>query len=138
MDKLLTTLDNFIKDFVDITPQENGDFGHFPFQCFTVTKDNKLEIGALALGGDVVACLKYFSLAVLKDARQVFMSVDFPANEFIKTDFVAVFYCHRQAIDVVAIPYNTATGEKFPTLTKSPVLDEIKQNLKDVLNGKIK
>jgi len=138
MNKLLTTLENFIKDFVDLTTQENGDFGHFPFQFFTVTKDNKLEIGALALGGDVISCFKYFSLAVIQDAKQVFMSLDYPGNEHIPQDFVAVFYYHKKRIDVVAIPYDTATGKRSPIVYRSPILDDIKQTLKDVLNGKIK
>ena len=127
-------INTFIDDMVDITPMDAGDcFGHYPFKLLSEDSDGKLSIGALALGGDVKACYDVFKKCLVDGAKRVYMSVDFPGGGDIEHDFVAVFQYENGEVIVLAIPYNTKTGETFDRISESVLLSRIKKEFKWVL-----
>lgn len=126
----MKTVEEFVKTMVRIDFVENSEcFGHFPFQLLAETKDGKLEINALALGGDVAACYRRFAKYKNSGAKRVYMSLDFPKGGDIKDDYVAIFSFENNEINLFAIPYKTKDGTTLDYIKTSDHLDKIKADL---------
>jgi len=114
----------FVDKLVDITLLEEFDcYGHYPFQLFVETSDGKLEMNALALGGDVAACYNRAAKYIHKNAKKIFLSLDFPKVLDSKNDFVAVFSVENGNINMFAIPYNPETGEKYEIIKEGKFIN---------------
>lgn len=109
-------LNTFKEKLVTIDLQEDGKYAHYPFQLSAELPDGKLEICALMLGGDVEACYRKFIEYHRKGCPNIFMSIDFPAGDDIPNDFVVVLAKDNNKPSICAIPYDTATGERFPEI----------------------
>ncbi len=105
-------VNEFVKTCVDITYIEDSEcYGHYPFQLFVEKSDDKIEMCALALGGNVLQCYSKFKEYKKSSAKRIFMSLDFPSGGDIKNDFVAVFSLIDNKIGIFAIPYNPDNGK---------------------------
>jgi hypothetical protein len=92
-------------------------------------------MNALMLGGDVVSCYDRVREYVIKGAKGIHLSLDFPAGKDMEKDFVCVFSIKDRVCEILAIPYDTNNGDTFEIITKSTLLDEILDNFKsNVLN----
>jgi len=130
----MNTVKEFVENFVKIEYIENsGCFGHYPFQLFVETSDEKIEINALALGGDVLSCYKRVSKYLKEKANKVFMSIDFPTGGDIKNDFVCIFSIVDNKFDIFAIPYNSENGEIYDEIHESNLLIEILNQFKSIV-----
>jgi hypothetical protein len=128
------TREKFIEEFVKIEIIEDDTFGHYPFQLYAELPNDKVDINALFLGGDVASCYKRFSDYVLcYDNINVFMSIDFPQTADSKHDFVAVFSYENNELTCVAIPYDTTTGEVFDIVTEGEFINIITEQCKRFL-----
>ena len=117
---------------IDLIESENA-YGHYPFQLFVETSDGSFEMNALMLGGDVLSCYRRVRDYVREEAKEIYLSVDFPKGKDIVNDFVCVFSIKDGVCDVLAIPYEPETGETFEIITKSILLDEILGNFKYIV-----
>jgi len=115
-------LNTFKEKLVAIDLQEDGKYGHYPFQLQAESPEGKLELCALMLGGDVESCYRKFIEYHRKGFDNIFMSIDFPAGGDIPTDFVVVLAKEDNKPSICAIPYDSATGEIFPEIGKSAQL----------------
>ena len=114
------TREEFIDQFVTIDEQEETPFfGHYPFQMYALTKEDKVELNGLLLGGDVAACYQRFQHYYQLGAKEIFMTLDFPAIEDIPTDFVAVFSYQDAKFNVCAIPYDPINGKRERVISLS-------------------
>lgn len=130
------TTEKFIEQLVKIDELEQFDaYGHYPFQLFVETADGKLEMNALALGGDVGACYNRVKKYKDEGAKKIFLSLDFPAGGDIEHDFVCVFSIIDGETSILAIPYNTEDGTKFETIHNSSQFEIILQDFNHVLNN---
>ena len=109
-----------VADHVD----ENGNqlYGHYPFSIVAMTEDNNMTVGALALN-DVVMCYFTFAGEIVKGAKTVYMSIDFPPMFEIETDFVAIHEYIDGKSSVVALPYNPQTGELHEIVTEGRAIE---------------
>lgn len=116
----------FAKKFVTIDfVESSGCYGHYPFQMLVEMQDNSLEVNALAVG-DVRQCYSIFASKLAKQAKSVFMALDFPASGDMVNDFVAVFAVENGIFEIFAIPYDPETGEKKEPTKTSQLLNMIK------------
>ena len=130
----MKNVQEFVKKLVNIEYiEESKNYGHYPFSMFVEDKDSKIEIGALALGGDVLSCYKIFKKHVKNDAKRIYLSVDFPAGGDINNDFVCVFEFEDGLTNAFAIPYETQTGKVFDQLENSEMIKSILKQLNLVL-----
>jgi len=129
------TINKFISQLVKIECIESSnEYGHYPFQLYAELETGATELSSLALGGDVEACYKKFTHYVVKlNAKQVFMSLDFPAGGDISTDFVVIFAWTLGKLSAVAIPY-TAEGDVLAPVSESSHLKSVASELMDTIN----
>lgn len=108
------TVESFIETMVTIDFREDdGCFGHYPFQMIVETNNGEFAMCALALKG----VEEYYSVVkeYMKDnPRTLFMSMDFPRGGDIDKDFVAIFSFEDNQFKIYAIPYNIETGDRSP------------------------
>lgn len=125
---------SFIDTLVSIDIIEGTkSYGHYPFQIASIDKDNKLSLGALFLGGDVEAVYKTAKKLVIEGSVKLFLSIDFPANNDIQHDFIAVYTLTDRFVECLAIPYNSATGERYPEITNGKQLYWIKKQFENIV-----
>jgi len=130
----MNTVEEFVESMVKIDFIENSNcYGHYPFQLFVETKDNKFEINALALGGDVASCYRRFAEYKNNGAKRVYLSLDFPKGGDINNDYVAIFSFEDGVFDLFAIPYNIEDGEVLDYIKDSAQLNNIKSNFEGFL-----
>ncbi|HNX76080.1 MAG TPA: hypothetical protein PLM07_04050 [Candidatus Rifleibacterium sp.] len=116
----------FAEEFVTIDfVESSGCYGHYPYQMFVEMADESVEVNALALG-DVRQCYSIFASKLAKQAKSVFMALDFPASGDMVNDFVAVFAVENGIVEIFAIPYDPATGDKKEPIKTSHLLTAIK------------
>lgn len=126
--------EEFVKRLVTIDLIEATEsYGHYPFQLYAEGADGSIELNALALGGDVLSCYRRMRKYVKENAKEIFMSVDFPAGGDIDHDFVCVFSIIHQEVSVLSIPYDTVSGERFPVIKESFQLSAILAQFKQVV-----
>ncbi|MDQ6481612.1 hypothetical protein [Dyadobacter sp. LHD-138] len=126
--------EEFVKRLVAIDPiEDTGSYGHYPFQLYAEGADGSIELNALALGGDVLSCYRRMRKYVKDNAKEIFMSVDFPTGGDIHHDFVCVFSIVHGEASVLAIPYDSVTGERFPEIKESIQLSAILAQFKQVV-----
>ncbi len=88
----MKNVQEFVEKLVDISiVEESNCYGHYPFQMFVETADDKFELNALAMGGSVQLCYKRAEKYYREKAKRIFLSIDFPKGGDIKKDFVCVF-----------------------------------------------
>ena len=134
----MNNINDFIKTLVSIDKIEGtNDFGHYPFQALSESKDGEITISTLALGGDVISCYKIFKKQRTEGATKMYMSLDFPAGGDIKDDFVMVFSYENKELSKIAIPYNIKTGERLDPITESNHLEKIFNNFKSVISASL-
>lgn len=131
----MDTTEAFIKHMVTIDEMEEGcgDYGHYPFQMAVTTKDEKQEILALALGGDVKACYDVFKKKIEEGATRVMMSLDFPPTGDIRKDFVCVFTYWNKRVKLLAIPYTLKNGKTHSQIRKSTTLETLEKQFMSVV-----
>jgi len=117
------------KDFLKIEfMEEHQAYGHFPFHIVSEDQQNKITLGAMVLSS-IGKCYKMFHDTMKGGAKRCYMSVDFPAMKDIEHDFIAVFSYESSTheMNLVAIPYNGETGERYPEISykDSEILNEI-------------
>lgn len=118
--------EEFIETLVEIDVQEDGTFGHYPFQAIAKNSEGKLTMAALALGGDVKSCYQALRKLWREEGNEiVHMSIDFPAIGDIDTDFVFVVTIENDALSALAIPYNPENGKISEYITESKTLSDI-------------
>lgn len=126
--------EEFIKTLVDIDYVESsGGYGHYPFQLFVETANGNIEMNALALGGDVLACYGRVRKYVQANAKKIFLSLDFPAGGDILNDFVAVFTIIDGQVESLAIPYNPTDGKKYAHITTSAFLTTVQKQFESIV-----
>lgn len=114
----MNSVEEFKESLVIEYQEEFKSYGHFPFQIVSEDPKGKITFGAMLLD-NIKACYKVFHDTMKAGAKNCYMSVDFPAMEGLDTDFIAVFSYESKDrnMSVVAIPYNTKTGEKYPEIS---------------------
>lgn len=115
------------KDGIDINVIEKGKYGHYPFYMHVLTDDDKLEINALALAGDVLAVYHKVQQYRMGAFKEIFLSIDFPASGDMPDDFVACFFLVGDDLELVLIPYNNETGERYEEVTGGKTIDDLKK-----------
>jgi len=131
----MDTVNEFVKRHVLIEYIESsGCYGLYPFQLYVEKLDGQEVIGALALGGNVLAVYQTVSKYIKEGAKKLYLAVDFPATLDIKEDFVAVFSVEDKEVKVFAIPY-TNNGEQLPLVLTGRALDGILSNFKAYVKG---
>lgn len=131
----MKTAAEFVESLVTIDfIESNNAFGHYPFQLYVETEDGKFELNALALD-DVRAVYHRVRYYIRKNAKSLFLSIDFPALGDIEHDFVVVISMIGKDGNAYAIPYDTQTGERFPEIHESSVLSGILSQFKLVAFG---
>ncbi len=115
------------KDGIDINVIEEGKYGHYPFHMHVLTTDDKLEINTLALAGDVKAVYHRVKQYRMGGFKEIFLSVDFPANSDMPDDFVACFFLVGDELELELIPYNNETGERYEEVTGTKIIDDLKE-----------
>jgi hypothetical protein len=123
---------------IEFIESENS-YGHYPFQLFVETSESELfEMNSLMLGGDVISCYKRVRDYVRKNAKEIYLSLDFPKGKDISNDFVCVLSIKGDVCEILAIPYDTKTGETYEIITNSELLDEILLSFKTIVFKTIK
>lgn len=127
----MNSVSEFIESQVGIEKiGDTGHYGHYPFSLYSEKESGDITLQALALGGNVRKCYSIFSEQVSEGLKRIYMSLDFPKNGDIKTDFVAIIYIEGDSdLKIKALPYNPNTGETFNLIEKSQTLDRIKNQL---------
>jgi len=124
-------LNEFIEKLVEIRFVEGSNaFGHYPFQLYVELLDGKVEMNALLLGGNVKSVYNRVKQYVLKGFKRLYLSVDFPAVLDIEHDFVCAFSIENDKLTILAIPYDTETGDIFERITNSKALTTLLQEFK--------
>jgi len=130
----MKTIEEFVKLMVKIDFIEDEKcYGHYPFQLFVETKDNKFEINALALGGDVASCYRRFAEYKNNGAKRIYLSLDYPKGGDIDDDYVAIFSFEDGVINLFAIPYKVEDGKVLDYIKDSTQLDRIKSDFESFL-----
>ena len=131
----MKSLNNFIESFINLELiDETNCYGHYPFQMFVENEDNTNQINSLALGGDVASCYRLFAKNKNNNAKRIYFSLDFPSGGDIENYFVCVISYENNEINLIAIPYNVNTGERFDIIEESTHLSEIKNQLMFYVN----
>ena len=126
------TRDKFIDSMVDIAWVEQSEsYGHYPFQLYVQTEDGKIELHALALGGDVAGCYMHVKKYRNANAKKIFLALDFPAGGDIKDDFVAVCSVVDGKSECVCIPYDPKTGDVKPVIKEGEQLQLVLSQFND-------
>lgn len=113
--------------------EDDNCFGHYPFQLYVESKNGGIELNALALSGDVFSCYKRVQHYIRKDAKLLFLSVDFPASGDIEHDFVCVISVINGEVSAFALPYDSHTGKRFDVIHKSDHLSGILSQFRSVV-----
>jgi hypothetical protein len=122
----MKTTAEFIEGFVKVEYMEDDKaFGHYPFQLYVENRDGTFDLNALLLGGDVEAVYRRVRHYIKARAKLIFLSVDFPAGGDIPHDFVCVFSLMEGAGSIIALLYDPKTGERFPEIHESSLLQDI-------------
>jgi hypothetical protein len=130
----MTTTKEFIEQLVDIQYVESSNcYGHYPFQLFVETNEEKFEMNALMLGGDVLACYNRVRHYVKIGSKKIFLSVDFPAGGDITNDFVAVFSILEGVVVSLAIPYDANVGTIYKQVLFSEQMKFIESQFKKIV-----
>lgn len=132
-----------LKEFVDTLVKIEfldhcNAFGFYPFQMYVEDKEGKGNMISLSLGGDVRAVYKVFTEYYNENPRRIYLALDFPAVGDITNDFVCIISYEKEEFTLYAIPYNTETGEIFPEIHKSELLNLIKGDLDKFITLKSK
>lgn len=131
----MNTVNDFVNQLVRIDLMEDGEnYGHYPFTGMIEEKDGKNIILALAMGGDVLSVYKTIGKYIINDAKKTYFSLDFPSNEDLKTDFVAVFSYENGEYNIFAIPYDVKNGETFEHIYDNVLLSKILNQFKDIVS----
>lgn len=130
----MKNVQNFVTNLATIDYVEQSEcYGHYPFQMFAETSDSKFELNALALGGDVRSCYLRFKMYFEQKAKRIYMSLDFPKGGDIKNDFVCIFCYEDGKLELLAIPYDVETGEKYNQIKESTQLDLIAKEFSKIV-----
>lgn len=130
--------EEFAEDMVSIQKIDNSDlYGYYPFHLLAETKAGKLEFNALLLGGDVKSCYKRAVDYIKKDAKRIYMALDFPAGGDIENDFVVVYSIENGKLESLAIPYDIHDGKRYEYVTNSKQLDIITEDFNSMLKQNI-
>lgn len=130
----MKNVEDFVNQLVKIDfVEQSNSYGFYPFQMIVETKDGKLEMNALALGGDVLSCYRRVKTYVNAEAPIIFMALDFPQGGDIPHDFVAVYSIINGEASIFAIPYNPVDGETYERIVESTQLDAILEQFKKII-----
>lgn len=130
----MKTKEDFIKSMVNIEYiEDEGVYGHYPFQLFSETKNGDFEINSLALGGDVKSCYLRFLEYKNEGSKRIYLSLDFPQGGDIENDFVAILSFENDNLDLIALPYRTEDGKILDIITNSTHLDLIESQLRNFM-----
>ncbi len=106
----------FIKNLVKIEYQKTIEaYGHYPFQMYVEFNNGKKQLVSLALGGNIRAVYGKVR-KIYGKTKKIFLSVDFPTNGDIESDFVVVYSVIDKIITSQAITYDTKTGKTLEVL----------------------
>lgn len=86
-------------------------YGHHPMQLAVVNKKGELELNALMHleTNDIKNRVEYYLNR--NDFKELFLSLDFPANDEIQNDFVLLLHLKEKAFEQVLIKeYDVKTG----------------------------
>lgn len=122
-------LKNFIEDFVKISKIDDA-FGYYPFQLIAEDENGNISMGSLALGGDVMAVYLATKDFINKGIKKLFLGLDFPKIKDIENDFVAIYSIIDNKLGIILMPYDPFTGETFPMVEESPVIDLLKDQFR--------
>ena len=116
----------FLEKFVDITFQKDHQcYAYQPFHLYVETKDNEVEISCMHGVRTVGDCYMLAWKNLGKQAKKVYMAIDYPAFMDVEHDFIAVFEFDKSSknpFGLRAFPYNNKTGERYPPILKAKVL----------------
>lgn len=107
-------LKSFRESFVKIEPIEGtGAYGHHPFQLIAVTADGGNEINALFIQ-KMHQVIKRVKEYIAEEAKEIFLSLDFPAGNGIPNDFVLCLHLVAgKSHETMVIEYSTEDGSVF-------------------------
>jgi hypothetical protein len=131
----MNTVNEFVNQLVKIDIMEDGQsYGHYPFSGIIEDSNGKISILALALGGDVLSVYKTIGKSIIDGAKKAYFSLDFPPNEELKTDFVAVYSYENEEYNIFAIPYDVKNGETFDRIHDNVLLATILDQFKYIVS----
>ncbi len=118
-------VNQFIKEFIKIEYQtEKGMYGYYPFSMLVEERNGDISICCLAVDGVESAYLSVCKF-IEKDPKQIYLALDFPAKEDIKTDFICVYSFVDRDLSLLAIPYDNKTGKRFDIIKDAKILEFI-------------
>ncbi len=131
----MKTVEDFVEQLVKVEYVEQSEcYGLYPFQLFCETKEGKLEMNSLALGGDVISCYKRVKKYLDLESPKIFLALDFPKGGDLIHDFVGVYSVMNGEPSLFAIPYNHITGETYERVYESNqltiIFEQFKQHIK--------
>ncbi len=119
-------INDFI-NFIQITEQSKGIFGHYPFCMVVENKKNELEFICLTGLDSVTFCYDIFIRWLIDRPNKIFLSIDFPKILNAKNDFVLIHHYENEKFNFLSIPYCNKTGERFP-IEKNEIYLDITSN----------
>lgn len=123
-------LKEFVEKLVKIEYLDHCNaFGFYPFQMYVEESVGKVVVCSLDLGGDVRAVYKLFTEYFNKNAKRIYLAIDFPTTGDIINDFVCVIGYEKEEMTLYAIPYNIETGDTFSEIRDSETLNLIHGDL---------
>lgn len=127
-------INEFVEKLVSIEyHDEIESYGHYPFQLFTESQNDKQEFVSMIGDGSVVNRYAIFKEKLSDNPKKVYMSLDFPAKNDIPHDHVIIFSYENGEFNRFAIPYNAENGERLPTITESEQLDAVFNQFKSIV-----
>ena len=127
--------------FVEITKidfiETSNCYGHHPMQLAAKDKSDKLELNALMHLKINDVKNRVDSYLNKSDFKELFLSLDFPANDEISNDFVLILHINEKGLVKSLIkPYDVLTGTYLDVL-ENPEFKVIK-HIMNLLIGEIK
>lgn len=125
-------VNDFIDSFVKIEyNEEREEYCYHPFMIYAEEKPDQVSLAALVVDG-VEKCYFTFCDFIEKGSNNMYMALDFPQIEDIKTDFVCIFKFVDNNLSVIGLPYDRMTGEKFEIINDAKALNFIVRDFKYV------
>ena len=111
-----------LEKFIEGINIEDG--GFYPFSMFEINDSDELTVCALALPDCQHVYSAVRNILAANNSKQIFLAVDFPANQYVETDFVGVFYFGENDVEWsgVLLPYDKDSN-RLPLITSGAMLD---------------
>ncbi len=112
-------------------------YGHHPMQLAAIDKNGKIELNALLHLKIIDIKNRVDSYLNNSDFKELFLSLDFPANDEITNDFVLILHINEKGLEKSLIKkYDVSTGVYLDVLENSEF--KVIKHIMNLLLGEVK